>query len=96
MTLPDTVSVLVPLMVSKAAPDVPVVKLMEAQTAATLTVTVTPLLMTTASADVGTAFPPHVVVLFQFPDAEAVRVAAFNRLQNSNPIGIIRIRILNW
>ena len=48
--------------------------LTEAQTALfTFTVTVTPPNMVTASVAVGTAAPPQVVVLFQFPVTEAVR-----------------------
>jgi len=47
---------------------------MEAQVAlVTFTVTVTPTLIVTASETEGTEAPPHVVVLFQLPDTEAVR-----------------------
>ncbi len=47
----------------------------DAHDAATSTVTVTPVLIVTASADVGTAAPPHVAVLLQTPDTDAVLAA---------------------
>jgi len=40
------------------------------------TVTVIPELIVTASEDVGTAAPPHVVVLLQGPETEAILVAS--------------------
>jgi len=43
---------------------------------AIFTVTVIPGFIMTASAEVGTDAPPQVVLLFQLPDDEAVRVAA--------------------
>jgi len=46
------------------------------QAATTSTVTVIPLLIVTASAAVGTAAPPHVAVLLQFPETDAVLGAA--------------------
>jgi hypothetical protein len=75
VTVLFTVSVLVPLIVSKAGPEEPVVKAIVLQFALTFTVTVTPLLMITASDEVGTDDPPQVEVLFQLPETEAVRVA---------------------
>jgi len=53
-------------------------KVMVLAVAATLTVTVIPELMVTSSELVGTAAPPHVAVLLQFPETEAVRAAPFN------------------
>jgi hypothetical protein len=43
--------------------------------AAPLSVTLIPLFITTSSANVGTELPPHVDVLPQLPDTEAVLVA---------------------
>jgi len=43
---------------------------------AIFTVTVMPEFIETASLEVGTAEPPHVDVLFQFPDTDAVLVAS--------------------
>ena len=70
---PVTVSELVPLSVK-----LPVLRVFrELQTAvAMLTVTFIPLFMVTSSAAVGTALPPHVAVLLQFPETVAVLVAA--------------------
>lgn len=51
---------------------------------ATFTVTVIPLLIVTASADVGIACPPHVAGASQLPETEAVRAAAFALLTVKN------------
>jgi hypothetical protein len=61
-----------------AAPEVPVVKSMLVHSAAYPEgmVTVIPELMITESVASGKADPPHVAVIFQAPDTEAVFVAA--------------------
>jgi len=41
-----------------------------------VTVTVIPVLITASSVEIGTGLPPQVVVLFQFPVTDAVRVTA--------------------
>jgi hypothetical protein len=71
---PVTDSELVPLIVIPLAIEAALIEIL-AHTALELTVTVTPELIMTASEDVGTADPPHVVVLFQFPLTDAVFVA---------------------
>jgi hypothetical protein len=50
-------------------------KVSDAHTSAPSTVTVIPELIVTASEDVGTADPPHVVMLLQTPETEAVLAA---------------------
>jgi hypothetical protein len=77
VTAPVTVSELLPLMVTAVAAEF-VPKAIEAQVAAISTVTEMPLLIVTASADVGTAAPPQVAVLLQLPLTLAVRAAACN------------------
>jgi len=73
-----TVNELVPEIVTPPVEFVaPIVILLQA--AATFTVTVTPLLITTSLADVGTEAPPQVTVLFQLPLTDAVLVCAFTR-----------------
>lgn len=76
----------------------PAEKVIEEQTAAVLTVTVIPLLIVTASEEVGTAEPPHVVVEFQFPLKLAVRAAALTfeapnnaNIRNANDIKLIKV-----
>jgi hypothetical protein len=69
------VSELDPLMVTAVAAAL-ATNAIEAQFAATSTVTEIPLLTVTASADVGTAAPPQVAVLLQLPLTLAVRAAA--------------------
>ena len=62
-------------MVSELAPlitELLFIKVMRKQLPVALMVTVTPLLMVTSSDAVGTALPPQVAVLFQFPDTDAV------------------------
>jgi hypothetical protein len=81
VTAPETVRLLSPLMLIDEL--VLFAKLIELQTAATFTVTVTPPFITTASAEVGTAAPPHVAVEFQLPLTLAVRVAP-NISENSS------------
>jgi len=49
----------------------------ELQLAATLTVTVIPILITTSFTDVGTEAPPQVAVLSQFPVTDAVLICAW-------------------
>ena len=73
---PETVRLLVPEKVIPLAVFPPFIAIL-AQEAVVLMVTVTPLLIVTASLAVGTEDPPQVVVLFQLPDTEAVR-CAFN------------------
>jgi hypothetical protein len=51
-------------------------KVNEAQNAAVSTVTITPLLIVTASDEVGMADPPQVTILLHLPDTEAVLAAA--------------------
>ena len=48
------------------------------QAAATSTITLIPLLIVTSSEAVGTELPPHVAGRLQFPDTEAILVAASN------------------
>jgi hypothetical protein len=55
----------------------------------TFTVTVMPGLIITASAEVGTAEPPHVAVLFQLPETDAVLCAnakALNKMENKSTV----------
>ena len=59
-------------------------KVIEAQAASAVTVTVTPLLMVTASPATGTDEPPQVAVLFQLPLTEAVFAAAMTGFVTTN------------
>ena len=74
VTAPVTVNEFVPL-VSTTLSAFPPLIVKEAQTAFTFKVTFTPLFIVTASAAVGTAAPPQVVVLFQLPLTLAVLCA---------------------
>jgi hypothetical protein len=72
---PETVSVFVPLMVMPLlAAGAFIVKLLHASVPST--VTITPVLIVTESADVGGPEPPQVAVLLQLPVTEAVYAAA--------------------
>ena len=74
-TAPLTVRELVPLIVIPVAVAPPEIET-DPATAATSTVTVTPLFMTTVSPATGTALPPHVPVALQLPLTDAVFVDA--------------------
>jgi hypothetical protein len=76
VTAPVTVSVFVPLMVMPLFAAGAFIVILATAAVLTFTVTTTPELMITISPATGTAEPPHVAVLFQFPVTEAVLVAA--------------------
>jgi len=86
--VPDTVRVFVPLIVMPLAVEAALMVTLR-HDAGTSTVTVIPLLMVTASADVGTAEPPQVVVLLQLPLTEAV-LAAPSAMPDMSTAGITR------
>jgi len=90
---PETVSVLVPLI------DIPLFVVgafivIEAHVALQSTVTAIPLLIITASADVGTDCPPHVAVELQLPVTLAVLCARTNDTVNNSVITIIHNIVL--
>lgn len=74
---PVTVKELDPLIVTAIIVP-PEFMVSDAHSAATFTVTLIPLLITTSLAEVGTEAPPHVVTLFQLPETDAVLVCACN------------------
>jgi len=82
---------LLPLMVT-ALEVVTAAKVSERHCAAMSTVTVIPELMVTASEEVGTDAPPHVVVELQLPETEAVLLApqtvGVTQSSNTTKIGI--------
>jgi hypothetical protein len=83
---PVTASVFVPLIVIPLFAAGAFTVILAAAAAATSTVTTTPVLMVTASVDVGTAAPPHVAVLFQLPVTEAVLCAIDTVLMSTTTV----------
>jgi hypothetical protein len=88
---PATVRVIPELIVTFEFTDAFKRKVKDAQLAVASTVTVIPLFIVTVSDEVGTADPPQVVVLLQFPVTLAVRCAtndpaSNNRNTTLNPI----------
>jgi hypothetical protein len=72
-TAPETVRVLVPLIVKAVVPVE--ANVIDVQAAAAVTVTVIPAFIVTASPSTGTDSPPHVAVEFQLPVTDAVLAA---------------------
>ncbi len=92
---PDTFNELLPLIETEEFA-VDAVYVREAQVAGTSTVTKIPLLIVTVSPATGTATPPQVAVLLQFPETEAVLAAAStfeNGKTTKNNAKIIAIKI---
>jgi hypothetical protein len=89
---PETVNELVPLIVIPLFAD-GAVKFIEVHAELTSTVTTTPEFIVTASPATGTEDPPHVAVLLQLPETDAVRFAAndFEKVNNK----ITRINKIN-